>query len=32
MSPITHLLIEWHDGRPIKKFDEGYITPTGIGS
>jgi hypothetical protein len=26
-----NLLIEWHDGRPINRFDVGYITPTGIG-
>jgi len=31
MSPIADLLIEWHKGRPINKFDVGYITPTGIG-
>jgi hypothetical protein len=29
--PITHLLIEWHNGPSIRRFDARYITPTGLG-
>jgi hypothetical protein len=30
-NPIINLPIEWHDGRPIRRFDARYITPTGLG-